>query len=121
MLSERLKSAFAAEAEGVLLTGSCSRGEATYRSDIDLLVVLKAGPLNYERVQKLRDCADRAFESDQASLVLKLEIHFVLPSVFETQEPAMIEAIRLSQVLVAIVPSFDDRVRQFKERHRKAS
>lgn len=46
------------EAERVLLTGSCARGEATWRSDVDLLVVLRLGPLTYSRVRSVRDAFD---------------------------------------------------------------
>ncbi len=54
-IAERLKVApLMQEILGVLLTGSCARGEATYRSDIDFLVILRDPPLNYSRVTKLR-------------------------------------------------------------------
>ena len=54
------KVAILRQVESILLIGSCSRGQATYRSDIDLLVILKEGPLTYTRVRQLRDI----FESE---------------------------------------------------------
>ena len=39
---------------GAVMVGSCSRGEATYRSDLDLLVVMGAGSIKYTSVQKWR-------------------------------------------------------------------
>jgi predicted nucleotidyltransferase len=88
------------EIEGVLLSGSCARGEATHRSDIDLLVVLKSGPLNYSRVQRLRDALEEAIPAETLSAPLQVNFQFVLASVFETQEPAMAQALVEARILV---------------------
>lgn len=81
------------EIMGCLLIGSCSRGEATYRSDIDLLIVLCEGPLTYSRVRDLRDRFDEKWAASQGTSPLHCELHFVLRSVFETKEPAMRKAL----------------------------
>ncbi len=96
-LATFLKEEFDAIAFGSLLIGSCSRGDANYRSDVDILVVLKEGPLKYERVVKLRG----AFDS-RATLgePLGYQLNFVLSDVFETEEPAMREALRKAVILV---------------------
>lgn len=87
------------DALGVLLTGSCSRGEATYRSDVDLLVVLATAPLNYSRVRTLRDRFEARLSRAAQESPLACEIHFVLSSVFETREPAMRGALKEAKVL----------------------
>ena len=83
---------------GVLLIGSTSRGMATYRSDIDLLVVLKDGDLHFGRVQNLRDHLDHAL-ADVADTPLPIHANFVLPSVIDTKEPAMQRAL-LSAIIL---------------------
>lgn len=83
---------------GVLLTGSCSEGKATYRSDIDLLVLVKEGPLTYGQVCKLREQVERVL-GPKKQMPLPVEVHFVLPSVFETKEPAMKKALAAAQKL----------------------
>ena len=88
------------EIKGVLLTGSCSRGSATYRSDVDLLVILQAGPLKFSRVSALRDAIETAIPIETLSSPLRVEFHFVLGSVFETSEPAMREALAAAETLV---------------------
>lgn len=84
---------------GIVLTGSCSRGEATYRSDVDLLVILGLGPgaLNYSVTREIRDSIESHFKRLDADELLRqplpVEVTVVLESVFETQEPAMLDAL----------------------------
>jgi len=81
---------------GVLLIGSASRGEATYRSDVDLLFVLKEAPLNYQRTVSLK----RQIEPSLRQEPLPVQLQFVLPSVFETTERAMREALARAIILI---------------------
>ena len=67
-----------AELDEVLLVGSCSRGEATYRSYVDLLVILRNGPLNYRRVCRLRDRFDHEVLVNSQRHCLPVEVQFVL-------------------------------------------
>ena len=76
---------------------------ATYRSDIDLLVILKEGKLDYGRVKQIRDEIERHFSSVGAENVLRsplpVECTVVLRSVFRTIEPAMKEALNFAVIL----------------------
>ncbi len=83
------------EVWGCLLIGSCSRGAATFRSDIDLLFILKSPPLDYERVSKLRDGLEKQWDQDP----LPIQCTFVLENVFSTSEPAMQQALKSAWVL----------------------
>lgn len=82
----------------VLLIGSCASGTATYRSDIDLLFVLKSGSLNYSRVKKLRDILEQSL-GKSAEHPLRCQANFVLHSVYDTQEPAMKRALQEATLL----------------------
>ena len=88
------------QAEGVLLTGSASRGEATYRSDLDLLVVLRQPPLSYERVVALRRRIEEAMPEGALERPLAADIHFILPSAFATEEKAMSAALNNAVILL---------------------
>src|ERR1700733_10849189 len=81
---------------GVMLTGSCSSGQATYRSDVDLLVILRDGPLNFGRVREIRDTIEMGYRKQNRAEFLNdplpIQITVVLKSVFSTSEPAMKEA-----------------------------
>ncbi|MCM2322689.1 MAG: nucleotidyltransferase domain-containing protein [Oligoflexia bacterium] len=98
-----LKSIKDPEISGALLTGSCSTGKATYRSDIDILVLLAEGPLNYARTRSVRDRLEATFkDAGRLELLEKpLEVQFtvVLESVFATREPAMRAALRSAHLL----------------------
>ena len=87
----------------VLLLGSCSRGTATYRSDIDILVVIDGEILNYGVVIANRDWIEAEFEkkAQLSTLTQPLEVQFtiVLKSVFNTSEPAMRDALSHAIVL----------------------
>lgn len=85
--------------DSVLLIGSASRGAATYRSDLDLLVVLREGPLQFERVRSLRDQFEREWLQHIQS-PLPFQVNFVLPSVRSTQEPAMRDALTKAIMLI---------------------
>ncbi len=88
---------------GILLIGSCSRGEATYRSDIDLLLILNEAQLKYDRVQEIRNSVELHFQrmgcQELLETPLPVQLTVVLKSVFTTQEPAMIEALQRAIVL----------------------
>jgi predicted nucleotidyltransferase len=92
------------EVKGILLSGSCARGEATYRSDIDLLIILENGPLNYSRVQQIRDNIEQGLiaqsKADLLDAPLPVQITVVLDSVFSTSEPAMRDALKSALILV---------------------
>jgi predicted nucleotidyltransferase len=87
-----------------LLLGSCSRGTATYRSDIDILVVIDGEILNYGVVTSTRDWIESEFEkkAQLSTLTQPLEVQFtiVLKSVFNTSEPAMRDALSHAIALV---------------------
>lgn len=93
------RASIAREFRQVLVIGSVSRGEATYRSDVDLLVILRQGPLNYARVQDLR----RRLEEEviSGSEGLEVQAQFVLPGVHQTTEPAMRQALREAWPLIS--------------------
>lgn len=95
------------EIDAVLLIGSCSIGEATFRSDIDLLVVLRNGPLHYGRVKEIRDRIEEAVLSEFLLKPLPIQLTVVLRSVFDTTEPAMLKALQLSQTLFECSDSGD--------------
>lgn len=93
--------------EGVLLTGSCSRGEATYRSDVDLLFVVRDSSLiKFSEVQKNRDKLEnflnRMGKSTLLNKPLELQSIFVSLDVFETEEPAMSEALSKAIIFVDV-------------------
>ncbi len=101
--------------EAIYLVGSCSRSTATYRSDIDLLVVLNVKKLTFTTVQAIRDEFENYFETiGHANLLvlpLPIQITVVLDSVFATTEPAMLQALEKA------LPLFDpkNRLRAFIE------
>ncbi len=88
------------EIEGIFLVGSCSEGKATYRSDLDLLVVLKNPPLKYGRVVDLREKIEAKMPLAALSEPLACEFHFVLPDVADTSEPAMMDSISKATILI---------------------
>ncbi len=91
---------------GVLLIGSCSRGTATYRSDIDLLFVLSASSeLTYGFVKKIRDDFEEGEETP-----LPVQVTVVRETVFDTDEPAMKQALRESEVLADLSGELDRKV-----------
>lgn len=90
------KSFFKKDILGVLLMGSCARGQATYRSDIDCLIVLKYAPLTFARIKELREALEKHFRPSLLHRPLQCEFHFVLPGVFKTKEPAMRQGLMQS-------------------------
>lgn len=80
---------------GCYLIGSCARGEATYRSDIDLLAVINKPTPQFSDVQEIRDhfeqsLAKLGFDS-LAREPLPVQISIVGTTVFATQDPAMLQ------------------------------
>ncbi len=102
---EEIKKNFPRDLEivGALLIGSCSSGTATYRSDIDILVVLKEGRLTYDRVKNIRDQFESHFQGigkeELLNKPLPVEITVVMSSVFSTIEPAMKGALSIAHIL----------------------
>jgi predicted nucleotidyltransferase len=94
----------AGEIGAVLLVGSCSRGEATYRSDVDILVLLNTDKLTYGKVRDVRDRIEQGFASQgqEALLTQPLPVQFtvVLASAITTSEPGMKLAL-LDKVILA--------------------
>lgn len=88
---------------GAILFGSCCRGEATYRSDIDILLIFETMDLNLTVVQKTRDRLEAFFQSQNAEAVLQkplpVEFQIVLLSVFSTQEPEMLKNLKQGLIL----------------------
>lgn len=88
---------------GAILFGSCCRGEATYRSDIDILLVFEAMDLNLAVVQKTRDLVEAFFIAHNAESTLQkplpVEFQVVLFSVFSTQEPEMLKNLKQGIIL----------------------
>ena len=84
---------------GVLLIGSCSTGQASYLSDIDLLIVLREGPLKYGRVCAFREQWDRVLLK-KGSLSLPVHTNYILPEAFQTHEPAMRKALRNAMIIL---------------------
>lgn len=83
------------DVSAVLLTGSCSRGEATFRSDIDLLFVLNKAAPTYSSIKQWRDL----IESKVSGIPLPIQAHFVSRLVEKTVEPAIRMAISDAQIL----------------------
>lgn len=86
----------------LLLIGSCARGTATYRSDIDLLIVARDCHLDYGRVVEWRNRIEGVLETNAVETVLPCQFTFVLSSVRTTSEPAMRQALAKSIVLYSI-------------------
>lgn len=103
------------ESMGALLIGSCSRGQATYRSDLDILVILQTGSLTYSRVQSLRDQFEQCWSKSNAG-PLPCQINFVLPTVFETSEPAMQNALRDAVILHDSGGTLDRKLEPFRRK-----
>lgn len=82
------------EITAVLLFGSCARGSATYRSDVDLLVILCGSQLTYSKVQEIRDWCEKNIEAKLTQKPLPLQITVVLECVFRTTEPGMKQALQ---------------------------
>lgn len=80
---------------GFLLTGSCARSDATYRSDIDVLVILDEGELKAERVARLRE----NLESSMQPGVLEVQFTFILKTSLNTSEPGLKQALHESALL----------------------
>jgi predicted nucleotidyltransferase len=86
----------------LLLIGSCAEGTATYRSDIDFLVVMKTSfPLTYSQVVAYRDQIEQAMNTRQVPECLPCQFTFVLETVRLSDEPAMTAALRKSVTLYA--------------------
>ena len=94
--------------DAVLLIGSCSVGKATYRSDIDLLIILGEEKITYDKVVLIRNQIEEHFTKlgrpDLLSQPLPSQITVVGKSVVSTQEPEMRRAITHS------IPIFDDQL-----------
>ncbi len=112
---------FKTQVEGVLLTGSCSQGKATYRSDIDFLVILKHPPLTYSRVCQLRDQIESKMSSERTQSPLGCEFHFVLMDVFSTREPAMAQSLLDSVIFIDPNRKLKESLTKFKPSKGKRS
>lgn len=89
---------------GALLFGSCCRGEATYRSDIDILLVFEQISLNFSFVQQTRDAIEKHFtDRGLGNLLrqpLRVEFQVVRDSVFQTSDPVMKSNLEMGIILV---------------------
>jgi predicted nucleotidyltransferase len=89
---------------GALLFGSCSRGQATYRSDIDIMLIFAQDDLNFSFVQKTRDQAEWFFAAHKMSEALceplQVEFQVVRNTIFNSKEPATIENLHHGKILV---------------------
>ncbi|MGE0525800.1 MAG: nucleotidyltransferase domain-containing protein [Bdellovibrionales bacterium] len=82
---------------GVLLIGSCARGTATYRSDVDLLVILDQRAFKAHDVRAVQELLENQLQAHNDPLPLQFVV--VGKSVFQTQEPAMMGNLRDSLIL----------------------
>lgn len=101
---EALRAYFAASApalglERVILFGSCARGEATYRSDVDLMLVLAEGPLTFARSSALKERVESETESSGIRSALPLQLTCVLSSIDASQDPGTRDALQFSSIL----------------------
>ena len=89
---------------GAILFGSCSKGRATYRSDIDILLVFDQEDLNFSMTHKTRNGVEEYFKSQKAEGVLlsplPVEFQVVRRSVFLTKEPEMLKNLKQGILLV---------------------
>lgn len=83
----------------ILLIGSCAYGKATYRSDIDLLLVLENEKLSFATTRQKRDAIDALIARSGLKLPLELDIHCILPASLQTKEAGMRQALETSVVL----------------------
>lgn len=99
LLSQYKQNQFA----GAMLFGSCSRREATYRSDIDVMLIFDQDELNFSFVQKTRDSVESFFAVNQMSAVLieplRVEFQVVRINIFNSKEQATIKNLRQGQLL----------------------
>ncbi|MGZ3769124.1 MAG: nucleotidyltransferase domain-containing protein [Bdellovibrio sp.] len=90
--------------KGAVLFGSCCRGEATYRSDIDIMLIFDQKNLDYTFVQKTRDSIEEFFLKHNAQQLLNsplpVEFQVVRSSVFSTTENEMKTNLRCGIILV---------------------
>jgi predicted nucleotidyltransferase len=82
---------------GIILYGSVARGHATYRSDVDLLVIIRQDTLTYSDVQLVRDLIEAHFNQLGLSEILEaplpVQLTVVRDSVFNSTEPDLQEAL----------------------------
>lgn len=67
------------------LFGSCARGEATYRSDVDLLAVQMEAP-TFARVAAIRDFVEAAFAKSGMASVLSSPLPVQIQAIAEASE-----------------------------------
>lgn len=103
---------------GVLLFGSCARGEATYRSDVDILLVFETSHLTYGFVQSARDNVEKHFRNSGKELALSkplpVQTTVVASSVFATNEPGMTQALTESLLLFDRKGTMKDNLSRFR-------
>ncbi|MGZ3746422.1 MAG: nucleotidyltransferase domain-containing protein [Pseudobdellovibrionaceae bacterium] len=89
---------------GAILFGSCSRAEATYRSDIDIMLIFDQNNLDFSFVQKTRDRIENHFSVHKLSHLLneplKAEFQVVRFSVFQSKEDEMKNNLKTGLCLV---------------------
>lgn len=88
---------------GAILFGSCSRGNATYRSDIDIMLIFEQNNLDFKFVQTTRDSVENHFFKHGSSTLLKtplpVEFQVVRTSVFSSTEEEMKKNLRTGIIL----------------------
>jgi predicted nucleotidyltransferase len=101
---------------GIALFGSCSKGKATYRSDIDLIFIFDQQDLNFSFVKNTRDEVENYFKSLQKENLLEkplpVEIQVVRDSVFLTTETEMINNLKHCLILLDL----NGKLQTFKEK-----
>lgn len=89
---------------GAILFGSCSRGEATYRSDIDIMLIFDQSNLDFKFVQTTRDLVEGHFLAHNSSKLLStplpVEFQVVRVSAFSSTEEEMKKNLHTGIVLV---------------------
>lgn len=89
----------------LILIGSASEGQATYRSDLDFLVIVSPDrPLNYGQVVAWRDELERLLAKKGVDSTLPCQFNFVKDSVRHSVEPAMRQALAGGLVLFSVDP-----------------
>lgn len=88
---------------GAILFGSCSRGTATYRSDVDIMLIFEQNDLDFKFVQNTRDSVEHHFFKHGSSILLttplSVEFQVVRASVFSSTEEEMKKNLRTGIIL----------------------
>ena len=95
-IKENLLQQNLSEILAVLLVGSVAKGKATYRSDIDLLFILRKPAIKADDSHQIFERFSKNL-SDNSPLPVQIVV--VGDSVFQTQEPAMKQNLKESIVL----------------------